>query len=311
MKKVLRKFTNYQQDDWCKLLPLVEFSLNNAVSSSTGYSPFYLFNGFEPRVFPDELSSSFSKNSSTSAHKLLSEIGANLEKAKESISNAQAEMLLHYNRKHTPAPPLKVGTSVWVNGEGITWPANSKRPNALQDPWLGPFPVTTAPDSRENLTVELPPSLARVDPVFHVSKIEPFIDNDPVEFPGRAQETPAPVVNKVGEYEAELESILDMRWHHGKVQVLCKYLGYPSAEAEWHTYEPSDPSWDDDRALVVQYQASHPPLAPPRKKVSKKVQAAKNRSPPASSSSTTAVQPQPLQTASFLTAHRRSPRLQI
>ena len=40
------------------------------------------------------------------------------------------------------------------------------------------------------------------------------------------------MVNDEGEYEAALESILDMRWSRGKVQVLCKYLGYPAAEAE-------------------------------------------------------------------------------
>jgi len=54
VKNVLRKFANYSQDNWSDVLPLVEFSLNNSISSSTGYSPFYLFNGFEPRVFPDE-----------------------------------------------------------------------------------------------------------------------------------------------------------------------------------------------------------------------------------------------------------------
>ena len=74
-------------------------------------------------------------------------------------------------------------------------------------------------DARENITIELSPSLARVDPVFHVSKVEPFIENDLVAFPGRPQEALVPVVNAAGDYEAALESILDMRWHQGKVQI--------------------------------------------------------------------------------------------
>ena len=78
-------------------------------------------------------------------------------------------------------------------------------------------------------------------------------------------------MNADGQYEAELESILDMRWHLGKLQVLCKYLGYPASEAEWHDYSPLDPDWDSDRALVVHYQATHPPLPHPPKKISKKV----------------------------------------
>ena len=140
----------------------------------------------------------------------------------------------------------------------------------------GPFVIAEAPNERDNIVVELPPSLARVDPVFHISKIEPFIPNDPNEFPGRVQEVPAPVVNADGAYEADLESILDMRWHQGQVQVLCKYLGYPVSEAEWQTYSPEDPGWDADRALVVQYQSSHPPLVRPTKRVSKKVQTARD-----------------------------------
>ena len=210
-------------------------------------------------------------------YKLLLEIGKNLEKAKSSIREAQADMLRQFDKKRAPPPPLAVGSSVWVNGEGIAWPADSKRPNALQAPWLGPFTVAAPRDERDNVVVELPPSLSQTDPRFHISKMEPFVSNDPVEFPGRTQESPPPVVADSGGYVAELESILDMRWSRGKIQVLCKYLGYPSSEAEWLDYSPFDPSWDDDRALVVQYQQTHPPLAPPVKKISKRVQAARTR----------------------------------
>lgn len=101
VKKVLRKFANYSQDNWSEVLPLVEFSLNNSTSSSTGYSPFYLFNGFEPRVFPDErLVRSSGLSSSRPAHRLLRDIGDALAKAREAISAAQADMLFQYNRRH-------------------------------------------------------------------------------------------------------------------------------------------------------------------------------------------------------------------
>ena len=220
--------------------------------------------------------------SSKSAHLLLKDIGNALEQAREAISAAQADMLLSYNLKHTRPPPIAVGSSVWVNGEGISWPANEKRPNALQAPWLGPFAVSSGLDAHDNVELELPPSLARVDPKFHVSKLEPFVPNDPVEFPGRAQETGEVVVNADGKYEAELESILDSRWHRGKVQVLCKYLGFPLEEAEWHDYNAGDGSWDTDRALVVQYFATNPLRPPPSpiRRVKKKVLATRDSAHP-------------------------------
>jgi len=41
LEQYLHVYSNYQQDNWSKLLPLVEFSYNNALSATTGVSPFF------------------------------------------------------------------------------------------------------------------------------------------------------------------------------------------------------------------------------------------------------------------------------
>ena len=43
-------YCNYQQDDWSKLLPLVEFAYNNAPSATTGISPFFTNKGYHPNI---------------------------------------------------------------------------------------------------------------------------------------------------------------------------------------------------------------------------------------------------------------------
>jgi hypothetical protein len=54
-EQYLRAYMNFRQNDWVDWLPLAEFALNNAVSETTGFFPFfanYGFNsklGFEPR----------------------------------------------------------------------------------------------------------------------------------------------------------------------------------------------------------------------------------------------------------------------
>ena len=107
---------------------------------------------------------------------------------------------------------------MWLKAEGISWPANVKRPQALQDSWLGPFRVlegNEAEDNVGNITLELPPSLSRLE---HVSKLEPFIENNPEEFPGRAQEVRLTKTNNQGEFlglGSEIESILDQKWERG------------------------------------------------------------------------------------------------
>jgi hypothetical protein len=41
---------NYHQDDWVDWLPLAEFAANNAVSETTGVSPFFANYGFNPQL---------------------------------------------------------------------------------------------------------------------------------------------------------------------------------------------------------------------------------------------------------------------
>jgi len=41
LKQYLCVYCNYQQDNWSELLPLTEFAYNNALSATTGVSPFF------------------------------------------------------------------------------------------------------------------------------------------------------------------------------------------------------------------------------------------------------------------------------
>ena len=49
LEQYLHCCINYQQDDWVDFLHLAEFTYNNVVHSSTGYSPFFANTGCQPR----------------------------------------------------------------------------------------------------------------------------------------------------------------------------------------------------------------------------------------------------------------------
>ena len=49
-KQYLYVYCNYQQDNWSKLLPLMEFAYNNALSATTSVSPFFTNKGYHPNV---------------------------------------------------------------------------------------------------------------------------------------------------------------------------------------------------------------------------------------------------------------------
>jgi IS30 family transposase len=50
LEQYLRIYCNYQQDNWSELLPLAEFTYNNAPSATTGVSPFFANKGYHPNI---------------------------------------------------------------------------------------------------------------------------------------------------------------------------------------------------------------------------------------------------------------------
>ena len=50
LKQYLRVYCNYQQDNWSELLPLAEFTYNNASNATTGITPFFANKGYHPDI---------------------------------------------------------------------------------------------------------------------------------------------------------------------------------------------------------------------------------------------------------------------
>ncbi len=53
LEQYLWVYTNYQQDDWAMLLPMAEFTYNNAMNATTGVSPFFMNKGYHPEFTVD------------------------------------------------------------------------------------------------------------------------------------------------------------------------------------------------------------------------------------------------------------------
>jgi hypothetical protein len=49
-KQYLKTYMNFRQNNWVDWLPLAEFASNNAVSETTGFSPFFANYGFNPKL---------------------------------------------------------------------------------------------------------------------------------------------------------------------------------------------------------------------------------------------------------------------
>ena len=50
LEQYLYVYYNYQQDNWSELLPFMEFAYNNALSATTGVSPFFVNKEYHPNI---------------------------------------------------------------------------------------------------------------------------------------------------------------------------------------------------------------------------------------------------------------------
>ena len=115
---------------------------------------------------------------------------------------------------------------MWLSRKHIT----TSRPSAKLDvKRLGPFKILEAVgESKSAFRLELLTQM-HIHPVFHVSLLEPYRKN---QFAGRIQAPPPPLEINV-EVEWEVESILDSRIRHGRVEYLIHWRGYGPHERTW------------------------------------------------------------------------------
>ena len=110
--------------------------------------------------------------------------------------------------------------------------------------WLGPLPVLdrVGPVAYR---LELPASLARLHPVFHVSLLKPFVGEPP--------EQREPVFIAEEGAELEVERIAAHRVTRGRLQFLIHWKGFPVWEASW---EP-EANLENCQTLLRAYKRKH------------------------------------------------------
>lgn len=224
LEQYLRCFSNYQQDNWAELLPMAEFCYNNTTHSSTNQTPFFALHGYHPRfsVHVPRVASSNPR-----AKERLTVLRQTQEDLQFHIKSAQETQERYYNQHATPQPSLKPGDQVWLLRRHI----KTTRPSDKLDvKKLGPFRILEEVNTR-SFRLELPPSMSRVHPVFHVSLLEPFQENDIL---GRIAPPPPPI-EVDGDIEYEVEAILDSRNKRGQFRYLVEWKGYDE-----NTWEPAE-----------------------------------------------------------------------
>jgi len=192
LQETLRHYVSYTQNNWDKHLQLACFAINNSVSESTGFSPFYLNYGRHPRHPSGVANLPTITQFSPTGTDTFNDLKNALDGAKQSLRRAQ-QVMKNTVDKSRRTVIFKIGDKVLLSTRhlklkaGPDWAKQKFLPKHI-----GPFTVlstVTAPyqDLQSNeapvpCAVKLDlPSTTRIHPVFNVSLLTHW--KDPVEDP--------------------------------------------------------------------------------------------------------------------------------
>jgi hypothetical protein len=217
---------------------MVEFAINNAQHTSTGFTPFYLNYGRHPKtplslqVPTTDDTPEFADYGAPAVTKFTADLQAAVHKASGMLQRAQNRQKSYADQRRSPDPDYAVGTEVLLSSKHI--PLKHPGSYKLLPRWLGPFRVAKCISSVA-YKLELPASMARIHPGFHASLLKPYRSDG-------TYRPPPPVILEDGSKEYEVETILshrDMALPNSARTVreyLVKWKGYSH---EHNTWEPS------------------------------------------------------------------------
>jgi hypothetical protein len=210
----LRCYATQEQDDCCNLLPYDEMAMNNSVYESTRVTPFMANIGYRPRFNVEQGGASAVPAAETMAQHLVNvrgKLALQLLLSKENYSK-QAD------KRQSEGPVLQVGTQVLLNLRNVRSTAPSRM---LGNLFTEPVQVKRViKDSAVKLA--LPPSIWRVNPVFHVSLVRPWDPKTLQAFPERTRPPRRQPVEAAR--DDVIETTLDARWFGNKFKYRVKWV---------------------------------------------------------------------------------------
>src|ERR1700683_4905182 len=168
--QILRSTVSPDQKDWLPRIPLVEFTLNSSINSSSGFTPFKLNYGYMPRVTPfpsDDIKYRGVK-------KFAQRACTNIEMAHDAIIEAHVSVTYQANWHRAKEKLFQIGDMAYLSTINLNLPKRQARKLALK--YIGPFKVTNVFPESSNYELELSEGLIawRIHPKFHILLLRPF-----------------------------------------------------------------------------------------------------------------------------------------
>lgn len=179
VQDMLRAFVNDARADWDLQLPALEIAYNASRNEATGFTPFELDIGMQPRL-PIDIASRRDHEAQLPLSEFMSKWEDSWALAHKHIIEAQARMKSSADGNRRDEQ-YKVGDMAWVRRERGTLHNGVSSTQKLGPRNEGPYKVTEL-HGDHNVTLKLDDKDRR-HPKFHVSQLRPYTARDEERFP--------------------------------------------------------------------------------------------------------------------------------
>ena len=231
IEDMLRAYVSAHGDDWDIHLTNCEFAYNDSVHASTGYTPFQLVQGRNPRVPLTMYVKPLTSESQTEqVQAYTARLRRDWQLAKDAMLKAQARQMRNAN-KHRRQYTFEVGDLAWLAASHLRLPRLIT--GKLRPRYYGPYKIKRV---LSEVAYELDlPSDFRIHPVVHISHLKANADGTQL-FPNRPEyndpQPPADVQDQDTYYD--VECLLDHKGTAGRRSFLVKWIDVPEADcSDW------------------------------------------------------------------------------
>ena len=217
----LRYMVDSRQEGWADALSTIQGALQSSISATTGYSPFSILYGLQPRFGL----ASITEYGNSDAGKFSEQRELIRHEVRDAITHANSAM----QQRNDEPTDFSSGWAYLKLGTSFTLPSVRKAKLALQR--TGPFKILGTAGNGKALHLELPESL-KIYPVISTIHLTPA--EVPGSDPFEREIVPPPPDIIEGEEEYEVERILRHRVVRNKMQFLVRFKGYGELHDRWY-----------------------------------------------------------------------------
>lgn len=202
-----RHYLSFDQENWVELAPIAQAALNDAMSASSGETPYFVLYGRKGKEPQQETTEEKERQMET----IFKQVAMDLDWNKRQTEK-------YYNLHRQEAPQIQEGQMVYLRRRTIGRSEYNIKTKRVSDKLdcihLGPFKVIEKLD-HDNYRLALPPRM-RIHPEFHVSVLK----------------LAGPEVSEGSAEEFSVEAIAGKRVNKdSKIEYLVKWQGYPGEDS--------------------------------------------------------------------------------